>query len=225
MGRVTIGVDPGKLADPAAVVVVEHQNSQTDTHYAVRAIEHPATGTSYTTLRDRLVEMDRKLSEVHGVKAEYRIEANGCGEPFLDMLRETRLRGRIVTVWTTGSSKVLESRDGRELSIGKAPLITQLVTLLEQGRVHLPNTAEAAALTEELEDFGRETTRGAVKYEAETGHDDLVIALALAVWRKKPRKVARWGWGPSESKRDRRELFPGLRAGGKVTVRRPMDAE
>ena len=74
--------------------------------------------------------------------------------------------------------------DGREVKIGKAWLVGQLQVLLQSGRLHLPKTAEAEALAQELLDYEiRIDPDGNDKYGAfKVGrHDDLVTALGLAV--------------------------------------------
>jgi hypothetical protein len=70
--------------------------------------------------------------------------------------------------------------------VGKAYLVSQLQALLQQGKVKLPDTAEARELAKELLDYeigvseSANVTAGAFK----TGrHDDLVTALGLAVLR------------------------------------------
>lgn len=221
MSNLVIGCDPGKRTDPAAIVLAEIEDRGGIEHYLIRLIESPDLGTSYTVIVARLAGLDRKLADRGGL--EIRIEANGVGEALLDQLRRARLSGRLVAIYTTGGDRVTVRDNGRELSIGKSVLVTRLVTLLEQGRVHLPDTEEADALRGELERFGYETTAGGVKYEAQTGHDDLVMALALATWRAQRKKRAGWGWGTSKDRRGAGgEVFPGLPDGGAVTVHRPM---
>jgi hypothetical protein len=179
---IQVGLDPGKRQDPAGLVVAEVAGSD----YIVRLIER--SHKEYTKLRDRLVEIDQRL-RTRGICVYY-VESNGCGEPFIDMLRETVLRQRLWSVYTTSSDKVRRDEEKREMTIGKSLLVTRLTVLLEQGRLHLPDNEQGEELTDELEDFGYEMASGNVKYEAETGHDDLVIALALATYAE-PKAVSR----------------------------------
>jgi hypothetical protein len=61
-------------------------------------------------------------------------------------------------------------------------MVSRLTSLLETGRVRLPDTAQAQALVEELRDFEfRVTPNANLVAEARVGaHDDLVTALGLA---------------------------------------------
>ncbi len=89
-------------------------------------------------------------------------------------------------MWFTAGDRRTETwKDGgRRVSLGKAFMVSRLQAMLGGGRLHLPKTAEAEALTRELLNYelrvdgdGHETF-GAFK----TGtHDDLVTALGLAV--------------------------------------------
>ena len=45
------------------------------------------------------------------------------------------------------------AQDGRQVTIGKAWLVSRLQALLQTGRIHLPKTAEAATLARELQDY------------------------------------------------------------------------
>jgi hypothetical protein len=61
-------------------------------------------------------------------------------------------------------------------------LVSRLTALFQRDRIELPDTDESRALAEELKAFQvRATTRG-LQAEAMGGyHDDLIIALGLAV--------------------------------------------
>ena len=68
----------------------------------------------------------------------------------------------------------------------KLTLVSRLQALLHQGRLKiLRELDEAETLIRELQDFRMEfTTAGHLTFNARCGkHDDLVLALAIAVWR------------------------------------------
>jgi len=70
------------------------------------------------------------------------------------------------------------------VKLGKAWLVSRLQMLLQNGRLHLPRTAEAEALARELLDYEIRVSEDANdRYGAfRVGtHDDLVTALGLAV--------------------------------------------
>jgi hypothetical protein len=89
----------------------------------------------------------------------------------------------------------LEDRfDEHEVHIPKQHLVSMLQVLLQTGRIHLPQTADAKAMQEELQQYGLKVQSsgqpvlGAFKIGQ---HDDLVTALGLAVYyaEKHVRKI------------------------------------
>jgi len=80
-------------------------------------------------------------------------------------------------------------------SVPKLTLVSRLQALLHQGRLKIHRELdEAETLARELKDFRVEyTAAGHLTFNARSGkHDDLVLALAIAVWRP---MVAAWGAG------------------------------
>ena len=67
--------------------------------------------------------------------------------------------------------------------------MTGLMVAIQKGEIGFPDNE----LTFELRNFGYEITRTGTRYEAMTGHDDAVMALALAV--KCFDEYGRVGWG------------------------------
>ena len=68
--------------------------------------------------------------------------------------------------------------------------LPSLQALLHEGRLHIQkDLTEAAELVRELQDFKvRYTESGHLTFNAREGrHDDLVLALAIAVWRSQKR--------------------------------------
>src|SRR5438477_5582868 len=84
------------------------------------------------------------------------------------------------------SGGTAETRDGPTCSVPKLTLVSRLQALLHEGRLKiLRELAEAETLVRELQDFRVEfTSAGHLTFNARSGkHDDLVLALAIAVWR------------------------------------------
>jgi len=114
------------------------------------------------------------------------VDATGVGLPVVDLLRERLHGGQVVAVYFTYGHRRAETVEGgqRRVSLGKAYLVSRLQALLQCGRLHLPPTGEAQALTEELLNYEIRVDENATeKYGAfKVGtHDDLVTALGLAV--------------------------------------------
>ena len=77
-----------------------------------------------------------------------------------------------------------------EIKLGKAWLVARLQTLLQTGQLHLPQTAEAEQLAEDLLDFEIRVSEEASDRPGAFPvgrHDDLVTALGLAVQEDPPR--------------------------------------
>jgi hypothetical protein len=71
-------------------------------------------------------------------------------------------------------------------------LVSGVQALLHEGRLHIQkDLPEAANLVRELQDFRVGfTAAGHMTFNAREGkHDDLVLALALAVWRSRKRII------------------------------------
>jgi hypothetical protein len=78
----------------------------------------------------------------------------------------------------------------------KLILVSRLQALLHQGRLRiLRQLPEAETLARELQDFRVEYTQaGNLAFNARSGrHDDLVLALAIAVWRAEGGGMASFG--------------------------------
>ncbi len=103
--------------------------------------------------------------------------------------------------FTFGAKRTLE---GETVRLGKAWLVSRLQALLQAVRLHLPQTAEAVALAQELLDYEiRVDPDGDAKFGAFTvgRHDDLVMAVGLATQEAEVvlpnlllQGVARGGW-------------------------------
>ena len=114
--------------------------------------------------------------------AELVVDATGVGRPVVDALRNAGLSPIAVTI-TAGKAVTFE--DGL-WHVPKRELVRALVVMFEIDRLRIAaGLSYAAALKGELQAFTRKVTgAGRSTYEATAGaHDDLVIAVALAVWR------------------------------------------
>jgi len=97
-----------------------------------------------------------------------------------------------------------ETRDFAICGVPKLTLVSRLQALLHQGRLKIQRElAEADTLVRELQDFRVEyTATGHLTFNARSGkHDDLVLALAIAVWRA--HGGGNGGWAFFEAMRSR----------------------
>ena len=110
------------------------------------------------------------------------IDFTGVGRPIFDMFISSGISP--IGVLITGGTA--ETHDGPICSVPKLTLVSRLQALLHEGRLKiLRELDEAETLIRELQDFRMEfTAAGHMTFNARSGkHDDLVLALAIAVWR------------------------------------------
>lgn len=210
LSTVRVGCDIGQRVDPTAIIVVETQDREGITHYLARLVERLPLGTSYPVVADRITVIVRGLEqrsqalERRGTNfsIEVVIDATGIGLAIGDLLRE---RGIFpVSVFFTGGDKRSDRHD--EVSVGKGWMVGRLQVLLQSGRLHLPTTPEARVLADELVNYEITVNDHAnASFNARQGkHDDLVIALGLAVGMERHGATVTSGPYLATSKRGRR---------------------
>jgi hypothetical protein len=126
------------------------------------------------------------------VGTELVIDITGVGKPVFEMFTYAGISPLGVLI-TAGTS---DTRDGAICGVPKLTLVSRLQALLHEGRLKIQKQLpEAETLVRELQDFRVEfTTAGHLTFNARSGkHDDLVLALALAVWRAHGGGMASWG--------------------------------
>ncbi len=187
---VLVGVDIGQKRDPTAVCVAEVEArlvaGRRETHYLVRHLERLPLGTPYPAVADSVTRIADRVRARTGARPTVFVDATGVGQAVVDLLRGQVRSGEVVAVWFTAGGRRTERRDpsGRRVSLGKAFMVSRLQAMLGGGRLHLPKTAEADALTRELLNYElRVDANGHARAGAfRVGtHDDLVTAVGLAV--------------------------------------------
>ncbi len=167
-----LGLDLGKVQDPAAIAVAEVPKP--DIH--IRHLERLPLGTPYPKVIERVTAIIEKLP-----RADLTVDATGVGRPVIDQMRETGLEPIPVTI--TGGRFM--SFDGDMWRVPKKALLRPLVAATEAGRLRVAKgLREAEAFQRELQAFQRRiTARGYSAFGGVGEHDDLVIAVALICWR------------------------------------------
>jgi hypothetical protein len=105
----------------------------------------------------------------------------GVGRPVFDLFTSAGISP--VGVLITGGA--VETHDGAIYGVPKLTLVSRLQALLHEGRLKIhKELSEAETLVRELQDFRVDfTAAGHLTFNARSGrHDDLVLALAIAVW-------------------------------------------
>ena len=156
--------------------------------FQVGHLERVPLGTPYPGVVAHVARLLTKLPD----HSELVIDFTGVGRPVFDMFVYSGISPTGVLI--TGGTA--ETRDGATCSVPKLTLVSRLQALLHEGRLKiLRELAEAETLVRELQDFRVEfTAAGHLTFNARTGkHDDLVLALAIAVWRAYGGGMASYG--------------------------------
>lgn len=192
---VVVGLDIGQKRDPTAICVAEidprQSGERTDIHFLVRHLQRLPLGTPYPQVADRISSMVERLREKTDWPPSLFVDATGVGQPVVDILRDEIQFGNVIEVYFTHGDRRTETKENHQtrVALGKAYLVSRLQALLQTGRLHIPRTPEAQALTEELLNYEIKVDENANdRYGAfRVGtHDDLVTALGLAVQIDRP---------------------------------------
>ncbi len=174
-----VGLDLGQRRDHTAIAVLECAGGG----MVVRHAERVMLGTPWARVveRVRAIVKHPKMAGQCGLV----VDATGVGSPVVEMLRGAGLGCEIVAVTITGGDKASQTAQG--WSVPKRDLMTGLQLGLENGEVKIARRMrEAGALVRELTDVRASGARMAA--EGTGQHDDLVIAVALAMWKGRQKK-------------------------------------
>src|ERR1041384_4429381 len=186
-----IGLDLGQSRDPTAIAVVRSvprsgeagrdrfREDGTEV-YQCGHLERLPLGTPHPAIVGHVAGLLERLPR----GSELVIDFTGVGRPVFDMFEIAGIDP--IGVLITGGTS--ESRDGRVYSVPKINLVSGVQALLHEERLKIHRELpEAPTLVAELQNFRVDfTTAGHMTFNARSGaHDDLVLALAIAVWRAK----------------------------------------
>jgi hypothetical protein len=181
MSTFTVGVDLGQEVDFSAIAVVERIAVAKGAVLAVRHLERLPLGTPYPKVVDRLVALFDRAPLSGGTLV---VDETGVGRPVVDLLRTLPIRAAVRPLTITSGSRARLDEHGR-WRVAKKLLVANVRSLLGTGRLKVVDgLPEAAVLVRELADFRVTITERANEtFGASSGrHDDLVLAVALAVW-------------------------------------------
>jgi Terminase RNaseH-like domain len=178
MTEFTIGVDLGQAFDPTAIAVVRKLRPKIgDPVYQVGHLERLPLQTSYPGVVSHVGRMLSRLPEGTELVLDY----TGVGRPVYDLFLAKGMSPYGVSI-TSGTAV---TKDKCHYSVPKLTLISTVQALLHDGRLKIhKNLADVDILVAELQDFRAEVTNsGYWRFGARAGkHDDLVLALAIALW-------------------------------------------
>ena len=178
-----MGLDLGQVRDYTAIAVIERIASSPKNappSYHLRHLQRFPLGTPYPEIVTHVRDMIHS-PPLAGV-TKLIVDGTGVGVPVVEMLRQAGLS--LVPIWITGGETT--SRKGRIIRVPKRDLVSVLQVVFQTGRLRIASSLPLGPiLIDELLNFrAKVTTAGTNTYEAwrESVHDDLVLALAIAVW-------------------------------------------
>lgn len=189
------GLDLGQVSDSSALIIVEERPDTRspreqiaepwEPRYDVRHVQRWKLGTSYPTIVNEVVAM--MMGPPLRGECPLVVDATGVGRPVVDMFHNhQRWDFPLTPVVITGGQAV--TADQGYIHVPKRDLVSAAQVLLQSRRLRFPDASkvpEVAVLVKELGTFQTKITTAANDiYGAWRvgSHDDLVLALALALW-------------------------------------------
>ncbi len=180
-----IGLDLGQAADFSALAILEKQGHGQTPVFHCRHLQRWPLRTSYLSIvadTARIVS-SKELRDVR--KPVLAIDATGVGAPVVDLFRHERMYAQLEAVQITGGDSV--TRDGGVTRVPKRDLVSAAQVALQNERLKIAaELPESATLTRELETFqvkiSLDTAHDSYGAWREGAHDDLVLAVCLALW-------------------------------------------
>jgi len=190
-----LGIDVGKVRDHAAMTLLEYRVIPTgkrdgSTYEAlyrrelrVVLAERFRLGTRFGALVSRAATLTAHPHLAQHTQLLF--DVNGQGAPVGELLRDARMPVNLIPVHSTAGGRMTVA--GSQRNVPKADLVAALEILFERGHLRIAaELPQADLLREELRAFEKKPQRGGFsKFQAGTGHDDMVMSLALAAW---------WAW-------------------------------
>jgi hypothetical protein len=177
------GLDLGQAGDFAALAALEAFDPPFPVpkrSYGLRGLKRWPLGTSYVKV---VADVGALLSAPELRGADLVVDASGCGRPVVDMARAANLPARLQPVIITAGHAV--SFAAGYFHVAKIVLINTTLVALQERRLQLaPSLPEVPTLVRELENYRTKITPALneVFNAREGAHDDLLLALCLAVW-------------------------------------------
>jgi hypothetical protein len=186
--RYTVGLDLGQTKDYTALVILERHGEAALASYHARHLERFPLGTSYPAIVAAVAGM-LKRAPLADFPPRLAVDETGVGAPVVDLFRQARLNAMLHPIHITGGATVNYDR-GVEY-VPKRNLVSVVQVALQTDKLKVASALpEAQMLVRELQNFQVKITDAANDtYGAwrEGTHDDLVLAVALALYAGKKR--------------------------------------
>jgi hypothetical protein len=194
-----LGLDLGQAADYSALAILEAQGQDSAREYHCRHLQRWPLKTPYPAI----VADTAKIIRSEELKGQHcpvlAIDATGVGAPVVDLFKEElkQVRGRganyrpasvvdLFPIQITGGDQV--THEGGFTRIPKRDLVSTAQVALQSERLKVSTQlSEAEILTKELQNFqvkiSLDTAHDSYGAWREGTHDDLVLAVCLALWQ------------------------------------------
>jgi hypothetical protein len=189
--RYVVGLDLGQANDPTAVAIVEHDYIDPQPTYRIRALHRYPLGTRYPAIVNDVTA--RLLAPPLKHASLLAIDGTGVGRPIVDLFKDNPELQDIYGITITGGGS--PTGNGYRLSVPKHELISTSTILFQQHRIRIStDLPDTPTLIGELLNYRiRTTDSGHQRYEpaSTTEHDDLLLALSLALWtaQRRPARI------------------------------------
>jgi len=194
-----LGLDLGQSKDYTALAVIElvppppvqvieglytvtYKPSKEPPALHVRHLERFPLGTRYPVIVQEVGNRLHALTNVNVGRPTLIVDKTGVGAPVVDMFEAAKLEPVAITITSGGEPNWSHG----SLNVPKRDLVSIVQTTLQTQRLRFAEALEGVTLlTQELLNFQYKLTANANDiYGAwrENTHDDMVLAVALAVW-------------------------------------------
>jgi len=205
--KYTVGVDLGQTTDPTAIAVIEREEIPGGRLRGVgqilgtkklvlRHLERLPLGKSYVDQVGYVNSLMSRPPLSMPPVADLVIDQTGVGRAVFDLFKATGLSPKGVTI--TGGEAIGYSNGGYR--VPKAVLVSLLQARLHSGDLEIAgDLPDLPALKAELQNFRVGFTgAGHMTFNARVGtHDDLVLAVAIALWFAETRGGSSGGYAGS----------------------------
>lgn len=182
-----IGLDLGQVSDSSALALITRLTTGDEEPIFQGTYLHRwPLGTSYPKIVEGVTKMLEGESFKHQPLRQQpvlAVDATGVGASVADMFKAANIGAKFMPIIITGGHKV--NIDGGTYHVPKRLLVSTLQVALQTKRFKFAGQLpEAATLVSEMQNFQLTITEQANDtYEGRKGaHDDLLLAVAMAVW-------------------------------------------
>ncbi len=185
-----VGLDLGQVSDFSALVILERRgNTPKDYTFDCKFLKRWELRTPYPKIVDDCVKIVNNPQLTQNVRDPtfLSIDSTGVGMPIADLFRRAPMKAHLVPVYITSGTDV--TRDGDVRRVPKRILVANTAIAVQSGKLQISKKLSLAdTLISELQNFKAKfsnagnDTYGAGSDWRENSHDDILLALSIALW-------------------------------------------